>query len=564
MTDTETDELVFLPLGGCNEIGMNLNAYGYGPPNDRRWIIVDMGVTFGDSDWSGIDLVCADPIYLKDKKIDAIFLTHAHEDHIGAVGLLANAFDCTPKIYATPFTSFIVNKKMDEAEADFTRIKTIKMGSEVTAGPFNVLYVRLTHSIPEPSALAIRTPLGTILHTGDWKIDPEPMIGQTIDEQRLEKIGKKGVLAMVCDSTNVFEEGEAGSESTVAIALEKLIAKQRGRVVVTTFASNVARVKSVLRAAEKANRRVCLLGRSMHNIYEAAVETKKFKKVIKTIGESAAASLPADKVLYLCTGSQGEPRAALTRVAFGRHRQVKLGPEDTVIFSSRVIPGNEERIYALHNAFADRGIHVITDSMEVDTIHVSGHPCRDELQRMYRWIRPRISVPVHGERRHVIEHARFAKTLNVPNTITPRNGELVRLAPRSLPLEVIETVQSGRLYKDGSKLLPANSPAIRERNTIARNGYIHVSAVLDDEGDCVIGPHVVVRGLAENDGRIADESVKNLEELVSEAFENYRMEKRLDDDVHKHTIKFLRNAAYNIFGKRPFVDLTLMEDVDYE
>ena len=564
MTDTETDELVFLPLGGCNEIGMNLNAYGYGPPNDRRWIIVDMGVTFSDSDWSGIDLVCADPSYLKDKKIDAIFLTHAHEDHIGAVGLLANAFDCTPKMYATPFTSFLVNKKMDEAEADFTRIKTIKMGGEVTAGPFKVLYVRLTHSIPEPSALAIRTPLGTILHTGDWKIDPEPMIGQSIDEQRLEKIGKKGVLAMVCDSTNVFEEGEAGSESTVAIALEQLIAKQRGRVAVTTFASNVARVKSILRAAEKANRRVCLLGRSMHNIYEAAVETKKFKKVFKTIGESAAASLPADKVLYLCTGSQGEPRAALTRVAFGRHRQVKLGPEDTVIFSSRVIPGNEERIYALHNAFADRGVQVITDSMEADTIHVSGHPCRDELQRMYRWIRPRISVPVHGERRHVIEHARFAKSLNVPNTITPRNGEIVRLAPRSLPLEVIETVKSGRLYKDGSKLLPANSPAIQERNTIARNGYIHVSAVLDDEGDCVIGPHVVVRGLAENDGRIADESVTNLEELVSEAFENYRMEKRLDDDVHKHTIKFLRNAAYNIYGKKPFVDITLMEDVDYE
>ena len=564
MTDIETDELVFLPLGGCNEIGMNLNAYGYGPPNDRRWIVVDMGVTFGDSDWSGIDLVCADPSYLKDKKIDAIFLTHAHEDHIGAVGLLADAFDCTPKIYATPFTSFLVNKKMDEAEADFTRIKTIKMGGAVTAGPFDVLYVRLTHSIPEPSALAIRTPLGTILHTGDWKIDPEPMIGQSIDEQRLEKIGKKRVLAMVCDSTNVFEEGEAGSESTVAIALEKLIAKQRGRVAVTTFASNVARVKSVLRAAEKANRRVCLLGRSMHNIYEAAVETKKLKKVVKTIGESAAASLPADKVLYLCTGSQGEPRAALTRVAFGRHRQVKLGPEDTVIFSSRVIPGNEERIYALHNAFADKGVQVITDSMEADTIHVSGHPCRDELKRMYRWIRPWISVPVHGERRHVIEHARFAKSLNVPNTITPRNGELVRLAPRSLPLEVIETVKSGRLYKDGSKLLPENSPAIRERNMIARNGYIHVSAVLDDEGDCVIGPHLVVRGLAENDGRIADESVKNLEKLVSEAFENYRMEKRLDDDVHKHTIKFLRNAAYNIYGKRPFVDLTLMEDVDYE
>ncbi len=564
MENNNTDELVFLPLGGCNEIGMNLNAYGYGPPDNRRWIIVDMGVTFGDADWSGIDLVCANPSYLKDKQIEAIFLTHAHEDHIGAVGLLASAFDCNPKIYATPFTSYLVDKKLEEAEEDFTRLNTVKMGATVVAGPFNVLYVRLTHSIPEPSALAIRTPLGTILHTGDWKIDPEPMLGQTINETKLKKLGEKGVLAMVCDSTNVFEEGEAGSESTVALALEKLIAKQTGRVAVTTFASNVARVKSVLQAADKAERQVCLIGRSMRNIYEAATKTKVIKRRYKTIGEAAAANLPPDKVLYLCTGSQGEPKAALTRIAFGRHKQVKLDQDDSVIFSSRVIPGNEERIYALHNALADRGVQVITDSMESDTIHVSGHPCRDELQRMYGWIKPRISVPVHGERRHIIEHARYAKSLNVKNTITPRNGELVRLAPRSLPLEVIETVKSGRLCKDGTKLVPIGSPAIRERNKIAQNGYIHVSAVLDDEGHCVIGPYVTVRGLAEDDGRVADESVRNLEGIATEALEKYGAGKGSEEDIYESVVRFLKTAAFSIFGKRPVIDLTLMEDVDYE
>lgn len=564
MESNNKDELVFLPLGGCNEIGMNLNAYGYGPPEDRRWIIVDMGVTFGDSDWSGIDLVCANPSYLKDKHIDAIFLTHAHEDHIGAVGLLANAFDCTPNIYATPFTSYLVDKKMEEAEEDYTRIKTIKIGSSVQVGPFNVLYIRLTHSIPEPTALAIRTPFGTVLHTGDWKIDPEPMIGQSIDEAKLQKIGAKGVLAMVCDSTNVFEEGEAGSESTVALALEKLIAKQKGRVAVTTFASNVARVKSVLRAAEKADRKVCLIGRSMRNIHEAATKTKILKRMSKPISETAAANLPPNKVLYLCTGSQGEPKAALTRIAFGRHKHVNLGEEDSVIFSSRVIPGNEERIYALHNALADRGVQVITDSMETDTIHVSGHPCRDELQRMYGWIRPKISVPVHGERRHIIEHARFAKSLQVPNTITPRNGEIVRLAPRTLPHEVIETVKAGRLCKDGTKLVPTGSPAIRERNKIAQNGYIHVSAVLDDQGHCVIGPYVTARGLAEDDGRVADESVKAMEEVAAEALEKYGTGKLSDEDIYEPTVRFLKAAAYSIFGKRPVVDLTLMEDIDYE
>ena len=558
-----SDQLVFLPLGGCNEIGMNLNAYGYGSPIRRRWIIVDMGVTFGDNDWSGIDLICADPTYLSDKHIDAIFLTHAHEDHIGAVALLANAFESSPPIYATPFTAYLANRKLEEADGYLPPIEAVRKSAIITAGPFEVSYIRLTHSIPEPSALAITTPLGTIFHTGDWKIDPEPIIGKTIDERKLQELGDNGILAMVCDSTNVFEDGEAGSESTVAIALEKLIAKQKGRVAVTTFASNVARVKSVFVAARKAGRKVCLIGRSMRKIYDAATRTRVMERY-STVNESTAANLPPNSVLYLCTGSQGESRAALARITEGKFKNVKLDADDTVVFSSRVIPGNEEQIFALQNALADQGIKVITDSMMSETIHVSGHPCRDELQRMYGWIKPQISVPVHGERRHVIEHARFAKSLQVPKAITPRNGEMVRLAPKTSPVEIIETVHSGRLYKDGTRLVPADSHALFERRNISRNGYIHISAVLNHNGHCVNGPYITIRGLVMEENGSDSESYNRIEESVTEAFDKFCTGNNSGEQVYSQIIKHVRHSARDVFGKKPFVDITFMDDLDYD
>ena len=410
VSEQSQDELVFLPLGGCGEIGMNLNAYGYGPAHARRWILADLGVTFGGEDTPGVDLICADPDYLIGEQIDAVFLTHAHEDHIGAVGLIYPRLGLNVPIYATPFTAELVRSKMEERGVDTDVLKTISMGAKVQAGPFEVTYVTLTHSIPEPNALAIRTPAGVVLHTGDWKIDPDPQIGSTTDVEGLTTLGDEGVLAMVCDSTNVFEEGEAGSEETVRQGLVELIAQQKtGAVAVTTFASNVARVKSIIDAATQADRHVCLVGRSMHKITNAAKAVGILPPKLEFVDEAEAGHFPPEHILYLCTGSQGEPRAALSRIARGDHRHVILREGDTVIFSSRQIPGNEKGIFALQNGLAEQGIRVITPRMVPQKIHVSGHPCRDELRRMYQWVRPRISVPVHGERRHIMEHAAYAK-----------------------------------------------------------------------------------------------------------------------------------------------------------
>jgi len=559
MTDAKPgSELLFLPLGGCEEIGMNLNAYGYGPPEDRRWILADIGVTFGDDRTPGIDLICADPEFLVGETIEAIFLTHAHEDHIGATGLLYPRLKTDAPMYATPFTAELVRQKLRERGIDDSlMLREIPMGARVDAGPFAVEYVRLTHSIPEPNALAIRTPLGTILHTGDWKIDPDPRLGGTTDIERLTAIGDGGVLAMVCDSTNVFEEGEAGSEATVRESLEQVIADQPGRVAVTTFASNVARVKSVIEAATACGRSVCLVGRSMHRITDAARLVGILDPEIGFVDEEEAGYLPPENVLYLCTGSQGEPRAALTRIAKGDHRHVSLSAGDTVIFSSRVIPGNERGIFDLMNMLADRRIRVITDRMTKTPIHVSGHPCRDELAKMYGWIRPQIAVPVHGERRHTLEHALFAESLQVPMSVVPRNGELVRLAPGEP--EIIDEVPSGRLLLDGDHLIPDNAAAIGERHRLAGLGYLHVAVAIDEEEGVLDGPLVTARGLSEKDGRLADESIDDLEEAAEEAMAGLKRKDLDDDDAVERALgRAVRRAAEKVFGRKPIVDVTVL------
>ncbi|MEL7130243.1 MAG: ribonuclease J [Pseudomonadota bacterium] len=413
MSRSDTSELVFLPLGGCEEIGMNLNAYGYGPPDNRRWIVADVGVTFGNLETPGIDIICADPTFLESETVEAIFLTHAHEDHIGAAGLLWPRLKAP--IYATPFTAELARIKLIERDVDPDHLKTIPLRAEIEVGPFTVQYIPLTHSIPEMNGLAIRTPLGTLFHTGDWKIDPDPKVGEDIAIETLEALGQDGVLAMICDSTNVFEEGEAGSEGSVRLALSELIAEQTGRVAVTTFASNVARVESVLLAAKAAGRSVCLVGRSMHKVTQAAKVAGLLSGLDDFVDEEEAGYIPPENILYLCTGSQGEPRAALGRIARGEHRHVTLGNGDTVIFSSRTIPGNEAGISQMQNQLADKGIRLITPKMLAEPIHVSGHPCRDELRRMYQWIKPQVAVPVHGERRHTLEHAEYARSLQVPD-----------------------------------------------------------------------------------------------------------------------------------------------------
>lgn len=557
MPNLDTPELVFLPLGGCGEIGMNLNAYGYGPPHDRRWILVDVGVTFGDDSTPGIDLICADPEFLEDQadQIEAIFLTHAHEDHIGAVALLWPRLRAP--LYATPFTAHLVAGKLAERGLSHVEVNVVPLEGKVEAGPFSVTYMTLTHSIPEPNALAIETPSGMILHTGDWKIDPDPLIGDGVDIDGLTRLGDNGVLAMVCDSTNVFVEGESGSEATVRKNLIELIGSLDGRVAVATFASNVARVATVIEAARLAGRSVCLAGRSMHKVVDAAVQTGVLTDLPDLVDESEAGSFPRDKILYLCTGSQGEERAALGRIANDAHRHITLNEGDTVIFSSRVIPGNEKGIFDMQNTLAEKGVRIITDKMTAEPIHVSGHPARDELERMYQWVRPQISVPVHGERRHIMEHAAFARSLQVQQTVTPRNGDMIRLAPGKA--EVIDVVPNGRLYLDGSRLVPADAEGLSERIAISKYGYVTVSVALDEAGNVADGPYLSSRGLSEDDGSLADESLDGLEAACEDALDGLSRKKRLDDDaVETVLVRTIRKTGDRIFGRKPLVDVTIM------
>jgi len=552
-----TEELVFLPLGGCGEIGMNLNAYGYGPAHARRWIIIDVGVTFGSPSEPGVELICADPAYLIGENIDAIFLTHAHEDHIGAIGLLYPLLRTKAPIYATPFTAELVRGKLQERGVDTRFLKTIALGTSVQAGPFNVKYVTLTHSIPEPNALAIETPAGLILHTGDWKIDPEPLIGARTDIEGLTALGDRGVLAMVCDSTNVFESGESGSEDTVRKGLIDLIGKQTGAVAVTTFASNVARVKSIIEAANRAGRNVCLVGRSMHKITAAAKAVGILPANLEFVDEAEAGYLPPENILYLCTGSQGEANAALSRIARGDHRNVTLREDDTVIFSSRLIPGNESSVYALQNSLAEQGIRIITPRMVQEPIHVSGHPCRDELRRMYQWVRPRVAIPVHGERRHIVEHAAYAKSLQVKAALTPRNGSLIRLAPGEP--EIIDEVPAGRLMLDGSRLVPEAAEGLIERRRLSIVGVILATLCLDSAGDVVDGPVIAVKGLSETDGRIADESLEPLDEAAARALGGIKRRDRSDDEVIEKVVgRALRKACEVEFGIRPLIEVIVL------
>jgi ribonuclease J len=553
---TDKAELLFLPLGGCNEIGMNLNAYAYGPMHDRRWIIVDMGVSFGDLRTPGVDVIIPDPGFIEEQRdnIEAIFLTHAHEDHIGAVGHLWHRFQ--KPMYATPFTAELIRHKLNDAGViDKAKLNVVPLGGKVKAGPFEVEYVTLTHSIPEPNGLAIKTPAGTILHTGDWKIDPDPQIGAPFDSTVLEKMGDEGVLAMVCDSTNVFEEGEAGSEGSCRDELVDLIGEQTGRVAVTAFASNVARVESIVRAAEANGRHVCLVGRSMHRITAAAKAVGMLADCAEFVDEKEAGYLPPEAILYLCTGSQGEPRAALSRIAQGNHPHVTLNKGDTVIFSSRVIPGNERGIFDLQNALAEKGVKLITDRMR--HIHVSGHPCRDELRRMYSWVRPRISVPVHGERRHILEHADYAKSLQVSEAVTPKNGDVIRLAPGRA--KIVDEVPTGRLLLDGNRLIPENAQGIQERRRLSFAGHVTVAICFDDNADIIDGPEVFVRGYSEPDGRTLDETIDAFDEAAENAIDGLKRKARLDDEtVERSLIRALRKVGERELGKRPLIDVSIL------
>jgi ribonuclease J len=551
------DELVFLPLGGSNEIGMNFNCYGYGPPDDRRWIIVDVGVTFGDQTTPGVEIILPDPEFIEQHadRILGIILTHAHEDHIGAMGWLWPRLRAP--IYATPFTAFLLREKMRERGClDDAHITEVPLSGTIKLGPFESTLITLTHSIPEPNGLAIRTPLGTVLHTGDWKIDPDPLLGGVTDADAIRRLGDEGVLAMVCDSTNVFVDGVAGSEADVRVQLNKLIGGLKGKVAVACFASNVARMDTIIRAAQASGRRVCLVGRSMLRMAAAAGSVGLFKGLGPFLSDAEAGRYPDDQILYLCTGSQGEARAALARIADGSHPHVRLGAGDHCIFSSRIIPGNEVPIRNLQNKMAERGIRLYTER-DHPGIHVSGHPCRDELKEMYAWARPQIAVPTHGERRHLLEHAAFARDLQIGQAIAPRNGDMVRLAPGRA--EIIDETPSGRLYVDGGVVTVENGDALRERKHASHSGVLMVSIVMDGRGRIVSGPQVRSIGLPGDEDTPLDEALDQLETAVEDVVRRLGGDEREDDDAIEQAIeRTLKRASHRIWQRRPIVEATVL------
>lgn len=554
---TETDELVFLPLGGSNEIGMNFNLYGFGPPHARKWIVVDLGVTFGDLTTPGVEVILPDPSYIEEYADDilGIVLTHAHEDHIGAVGWLWERLKAP--LYATPFTAYLLRDKLREAGIlDQVHLTEVPLSGSFTIGPFELELITLTHSIPEPNGLAIKTPLGVILHTGDWKIDADPQLGSATDIEALRRLGDEGVLAMVCDSTNVFVEGEAGSEADVRVALTRLIGSLKGKIAAACFASNVARMDTIIRAAQANDRRVCLVGRSMHRMAGAARHVGLFKGVQDFVSEEESGFFPDDNILYLCTGSQGEPRAALFRIAEGTHRNVTLGKGAHCIFSSRVIPGNEVGIRNLQNTLAEGGVRIHTDR-EHPGIHVSGHPCRGELKEMYQWVRPQIAIPTHGERRHLLEHAAFARDLQVPQTVSPRNGDMVRLAPGRA--EIIDEVPAGRLYVDGNVIVPSSAEPLRERRHAAYNGVLTVAVALDGKGRIVSGPQVRAIGLPGDDDYPVADALDDLADDAEAALKKLKGEDRDDDAAVQAAIKrVVKKASQRIWDRRPVVEVTVL------
>lgn len=545
-------ELVFVPLGGTGEIGMNLNLYGFGTEEDRKWIMVDLGVTFSDGRTPGVDVIMPDPTFIEENRQDliAIVLTHAHEDHIGAVAHLWPKLRCP--VYATPFTAELVKGKLIEAGIEQeVPLNIVDLGARFDLGPFDIEFVTLTHSIPEPNALAIRTPLGTIMHTGDWKIDPGPVIGETLDSKRLAEIGEEGVRAIVCDSTNVFTPGEAGSEADVATSLTELIGELDGRVVVTTFASNVARLESIIRAAEANGRHVVLAGRSMFRVIAAARDTGHLKNLPPFVEAADAGYLPKDKVLFLCTGSQGEPRAALARIAADAHRDIVLEEGDTVIFSSRIIPGNDVAIFEMQNDLARAGVRVITEKDHF--VHVSGHPCRDELTAMYQWIKPELAIPVHGEARHLLEHAALAKELQVPETLVIENGDMVRLAPGAA--EVVDEVPSGRVVMDGDVLVPSWDAGIQERRRLGFAGAVFVSVALNEKGAVQGDPEIRLIGLPERDnyGVRFDERAYD---ALDSALDQLPQRKRKDEaQVGEYLRRAVRGAIRKEWGKKAAVEV---------
>jgi ribonuclease J len=542
------EELVFLPLGGSGEIGMNFNAYGYGPPHNRKWIIVDCGVLFGrEASAPGVDVIMPDISWLAAQRhnVLGIIATHAHEDHIGAIALAWPMLRCP--IYATPFTARLIEGKLEEAGLS-TKVTQVPVGGRLALGPFALDFIAITHSILEPNVLAIRTALGTVVHTGDWKIDPDPLLGLATDAAALSKLGDEGVLALVCDSTNALVPGASGSEAEVRESLTGLIGGLKGRVAVTAFASNVARLETVAKAAKAHGRSLALVGRAMHKIVAAARDSGYLADCPPIVADAEAAERPPAEVLYLCTGSQGEPRAALARIAEDSHPSVHLAAGDAVVFSSRVIPGNELAIHDLQNKLAARGVEVLT--AEDHLVHVSGHPAREELEQMYRWTRPLVAIPVHGEMRHMAEHARLARALQVPQALVPENGQLFRLAPGRAAL--IDEVPAGRVHLDGRVLISESEGLARSRRALAFAGLIVITLVLDGKGRPAAAPAILLEGAPAP----VEEAVRN---AIEDMLKRHDPKRDSIEELRQAIRRAARKAAFEAWGKKPVTRVEIVE-----
>ena len=547
------EELIFCPLGGSGEIGMNMNLFAYGSETNQKWIIVDMGVTFADDSIPGVDLIYPDPGFIIDKKDDllGIVLTHAHEDHIGAISHIWPDLKCN--IYATPFTAVLIKEKFKEKKIDITKnLKIVELNGSIKLGSFNIEFVTLTHSILEPNGLSIKTPVGTILHTGDWKVDPNPLIGEKINEKKLKEIGNEKVLAMICDSTNVFNLGRAGSESDVRDSLLKIMSLKSKRIVVTSFASNVARMESIFYCAEKINREISLVGRSMNRIFKAARQCGYLKNIKDPIDPREAKKFPREKIVYLCTGSQGEPMGAMKRIIKGIHPDVFLEKNDVIIFSSKIIPGNEKKLYSLHNDIIKQDIELVTE--ETDFVHVSGHPNREDLKDMYNWVKPNSIIPVHGEHRHMNEHMKFAKEMQIPHALRVENGDIIRIFPGDNP-SIIDKAPSGRMYLDGSVGVGEDSQSIKERRKLSQNGYLEITLILNNSGK-LNKPIISYRGIPEN---LLDEKI--IFKVEDEIFNTCKMFSMKNKNQEKNLIESLKQNCRRIIrdktGKKPFTNINI-------
>ena len=547
---SKQEELVFLPLGGVGEIGMNLALYGYGTPEKRQWIMVDCGVTFPGPDLPGVDLVLPDIRYLANQRynVKGMIITHAHEDHYGAMNDLWPGLNVP--VYASPFTAGMLEAKRNyEGTRAEIPVTIFKAGNKINVGPFEIEAVGVNHSIPEPMSLVIRTPLGNVVHTGDWKIDHAPSLGPMTDEARFRRLGDEGVLALMCDSTNAMREGVSPSEEEVSEGLRQVIEGAEGRVAITTFSSNVGRIRSIAQAAEAAGREVLLLGSSLKRVVAVAQDIGIMEGLKPFLAEDEFGYIPRDKVVIILTGSQGEPRAALAKISRDEMRNVALTAGDTVVFSSRAIPGNEKAIIEIKNGLIEQGIKVVTDGEAL--VHVSGHPRRNELLKMYEWTRPEILVPVHGEAAHLVAQAELGASAGIKTIPRVRNGDVLRLAPG--PVEVIDEAPHGRIFKDGKLIGDFEEMGIGDRRKLSFVGHVSVNVLLDNRYDFLSDPDVVAFGLPEFDDE--GEAIEDaLYDAVLGAVESVPRARRKDLDMLREAVRrAVRAAANEAWGKKPVV-----------